>query len=229
MKKFTLVALVFCSFLAFAADDDFDNDNDFDAGIEFVVLEKPVKTETGDKVEVRELFWYYCPHCYNLEPTLNDWLKKMPANAEFIRQPAVYADRWEAGAIFYFVLEELGLLEKLHDAVFKAIHEQNKRFNSSQSFINWLVDFGVKKADAQAAFDSFSVKIKFNKAKLNTVKYHTTGVPVIIVNGKYWVDARHAGGIKRLFKVVEYLIAKESKNTGKTKSLPPKSPSKSPK
>jgi thiol-disulfide isomerase/thioredoxin len=64
---------------------------------------------TGDKVVVRELFWYYCPHCYGLEPTLNAWLKKLPDNAEFIRQPAVFSDRWVGGAIFYYVLEDLDL------------------------------------------------------------------------------------------------------------------------
>ncbi len=72
------------------------------------------------------------------------------------------------------------------------------------------VENGVDKAKASNAFKSFSVRIKVNKSKLNTVKYKTSGVPTFVVNGKYWVDTKHAGGEKRLFKVLDYLIQKES-------------------
>ncbi|VVM18946.1 Periplasmic thiol:disulfide interchange protein DsbA [uncultured Gammaproteobacteria bacterium] len=78
---------------------------DYEAGIDYIVLGKPVKTVTGDKVEVRELFSYYCPHCYSLEPTLNAWLKKLPNNAEFIRQPAVFSDRWVGGNFLLCIRE----------------------------------------------------------------------------------------------------------------------------
>lgn len=180
------------------------------AGEDYVVLDKPVKTETGNKVEVRELFWYYCPHCFNVEPLVENWLKKLPDSAEFIRQPAVFSDRWEDGANFYYVLEQLGEVERLHGALFDAIHVHKIPFIDTEDFIGWLASNGVDKDKANNAFKSFSVRIKLNKSKINTVKYKTSGVPTFVVNGKYWVDAKHAGGEKRLFEVVDYLIQKES-------------------
>ncbi len=184
---------------------------DYDEGIDYIALEKPVKTTTGDKIEVRELFWYYCPHCYNLEPVLHTWLKKLPANAEFVQQPAVFSKRWKKGAIFYFVLEELDLLGKLHEPLFSAIHTKNKKFNSKASFIDWVSAFGVDRKKVEKAFKSFAVRIKLNKATLNSTQYKIKGVPVIVVNGKYWTDATHAGTHSRMLEVVDFLIKKESK------------------
>jgi len=204
MMKTILLTLLFIFSTYTQADD-------YDAGIDYIVLEKPVKTTTGDKVEVRELFWYYCPHCYNLEPTLNAWVKKLPANAQFIRQPAMYSDRWAKGAIFYFVLEKLNLLDKLHEPLFDAIHKKKNSFKSKASFIDWVANFGVDKAKIEKAFGSFSVRVKTNKAKLNTKKYNLEGVPAIVVNGKYWTDATHAGDHNRMLEVVDFLIKKESK------------------
>jgi thiol:disulfide interchange protein DsbA len=203
MKKILLIMMLAFTSLTQA--------NEYVADIDYIVIDKPVKTVTGDKVEVRELFWYYCPHCYRLEPTLNAWLKKLPSNAEFIRQPAVFSDRWAKGAIFYYALKELGLLDKLHDPLFDAIHDKNKKFKTKDSFVEWVADFGVDKEKISKAFNSFGVKIKINKSRLNTTKYQTTGVPVIIVNGKYWTDFTHAGSHERMFEVVDYLIKKESK------------------
>jgi thiol:disulfide interchange protein DsbA len=183
----------------------------FTEGEHYVTLDKPVKTVTGDKVEVRELFWYYCPHCFNVEPILSNWVKELPNNTTFIRQPAVFSDRWINGAIFYYVLEQLDEVDRLHGKLFEAIHLQKRAFVDQEDFVEWLVEHGVDNDVANDAFKSFSVRIKVNKSKLNTVKYHTSGVPALVINGKYWTDASHAGGELRMFKVADYLIAKESK------------------
>jgi thiol:disulfide interchange protein DsbA len=95
--------------------------------------------------------------------------------------------------------------------LFNAIQKHGKRFNSKDSFVDWVASFGVEKDKVEKTFDSFSVKIKSNKARLNTMKYKTTGVPVIIVNGKYWTDATHAGSHTEMLNVVDYLIQKESR------------------
>ncbi len=205
MKK--ILSFVIVCFVSIYTNLAFAN---FTAGEDYVVLDKPVKTVTGDKVEVRELFWYYCPHCFNVEPLVENWLKKLPDSAKFIRQPAVFSDRWEKGAIFYYVLEQLNEVDRLHGKLFDAVHLHKIPFVDNEDFINWLVDNGVDKDKASNAFKSFSVRIKLNKSKINTVKYKTSGVPTFVVNGKYWVDSKHAGGEKRLFEVVDYLIQKES-------------------
>ncbi|WP_428087920.1 thiol:disulfide interchange protein DsbA/DsbL [Candidatus Thioglobus sp.] len=188
-------------------------------GKHYVALEKPVKTVTKDQIEVKELFWYYCPHCFNVEPVLTDWVKKLPENTTFIRQPAVFSDRWINGAIFYYVLEQLDEVARLHGKLFDAIHLHKNSFTDQEDFVEWLSDNGVDKTKANKAFKSFSVRTKVNKSKLNTVRYHTSGVPAMVVNGKYWTDSQHAGGSLEMFKVVDYLIAKELKESQALKAL----------
>jgi thiol:disulfide interchange protein DsbA len=185
-------------------------------GKHYVTLDKPVRTATGDKIEVKELFWYYCPHCFNVEPVLNAWVKKLPENVTFVRQPAVFSPRWAKGAVFYYVLEQLGEVERLHGRLFDAIHLHNIAFVEQEDFIDWLVDQGIDEDKANRAFKSFSVNVKVNRSKLNTVQYHTSGVPSLIVNGKYWTDSKHAGSNLKMLKVIDYLIQKESKMQLKT-------------
>jgi thiol:disulfide interchange protein DsbA len=183
---------------------------DYKQGKHYVVLDKPVKTETGDQIEVRELFWYYCPHCFDLEPRVDAWLESKPENVDYIRQPAVFSDRWVNGAIFYYVLEDMGEVERLHGPLFDAIHLHKTPFIDQEDFVDWLVDNGADENKANDAFKSFSVRVKLNKSKINTVKYHANGVPTLVVNGKYWVDSTHAGSNSEIFKVVDFLIKKES-------------------
>jgi thiol:disulfide interchange protein DsbA len=203
LRHLLAILLLSISTISFAAT--------YTEGKHYLKLDKPVKTITGDKIEVRELFWYYCPHCFNVEPVLSSWVKKLPSHAAFIRQPAVFSDRWINGAIFYYVLEQLDEVDRLHGKLFDAIHLHKTAFIDQADFIGWLGNHGVDKDKANSAFKSFSVRVKVNKSKINTVKYHTSGVPALVVNGKYWTDASHAGGEFEMFKVVDFLIAKESK------------------
>ena len=208
MKKLTALS----SLVVIAAFIFFTNTTqaDFVAGKDYVVLDKAVKTDTGDKIEVRELFWYYCGHCYNFEPYVENWLQTMDSRAEFIRQPAVFSDKWQSGAIFYFALQHLNEFDRLNSALFNAIHQQGIKFSSQQDFVTWLALNSVEEGKANEAFESFTVAVNVNKAKSNTYKYRVNGVPVVIVNGKYWVDASHAGSEQRIFEVVDHLIQKES-------------------
>lgn len=208
MKNLSKLLILLSSFLCANlvwADDDITEE------IDYVVLDKPVKTTTGNKIEVRELFWYSCPHCFSAEPLVEEWLKNIPNSASFVRQPAVFSKRWVNGAVFYYVLEQLGEVDRLHVKLFDAIHVHNTRFDNQDDFADWLVKNGVKKAKAQAALKSFSVRIKVNKSKLNTLKYGIEGVPTFVVNGKYWIDSKTAGSQKRIFDIIDYLVEKESK------------------
>lgn len=183
--------------------------SEYVAGTHYVVIDKPVETQTGDKIEVRELFWYYCGHCYNLEPYIHAMEATLTDKATFVRQPAVLGDSWVNGAIFYYVLKDLGELDRLHTPLFDAIHKHKIKFNSPEEFVSWLSDNGVDRDKADTVFASFSVESNVRKAIADTRKYQSRGVPTLVVNGKYWVDATHAGSIEGIFKVVDYLIEKE--------------------
>ena len=115
----------------------------FIAGKDYVVIDKPVATDTGDKVEVRELFWYYCPHCYNLEPWIYAMEETLTDQAEFVRQPSVLGEGWISGAFFFYVLKDLEEFDRLHTPLFDAIHKHKIKFNSQEEFVNWLGDNGV--------------------------------------------------------------------------------------
>ncbi|WP_455365165.1 thiol:disulfide interchange protein DsbA/DsbL, partial [Kaarinaea lacus] len=167
-------------------------------------------TTTGDKVEVVEMFWYGCPHCNNLEPYVNRWLKKKPAQAEFVRMPAIFRPEWELHARAYYTAEILGVLEKTHAAMFEAIHQQKRRLNTDAEIQKLFAEHGVSAEDFNRVFRSFAVEAKIRRAKDMSERYGIRGVPALIVNGKYRTGARLAGGNANIFRVVDYLVAQES-------------------
>ncbi|SFV67120.1 Periplasmic thiol:disulfide interchange protein DsbA [hydrothermal vent metagenome] len=206
MKKILLLIALF-SFNIFA----------FDEGIDYTVLDKPVKTQNINKIEVKEMFWYYCPHCFSLEPYLKKWLKTIDSTKiDFIQQPAVPSSRWENGAIFFFVLEKLNILDELHTPLFEAIHIHKLKLNSKKSFINWVLkasnNKNITKEKIEKIFKSFSIKNKLNQARKYSKDYQLSGVPAVIVNGKYLTSVSQAGGYKQLFKLIDFLIKKEQNN-----------------
>ena len=206
MKKITaLTSVIALAIFVFFANT---SQAEFVAGKNYLVLDKPVETETGDQIEVRELFWYFCPHCFSVHPKLEEWSKTMDSSAKLVLQPAVFPG-WEFGSTFYYVLEELGELERLHSSLYNAIHVQKLNLKTQQDFVTWLSLNGVDEDKANKVFKSFPVKVAVNKAKANTYKYRITGVPVFIVNGKYTVNATSAGSEEKIFEVIDYLIQKE--------------------
>lgn len=204
MKKIILIIAILISSNLYAQT--------FTEGKHYKKLNKTITTEVAKgKIEVRELFWYYCPHCYSIEEKVEKYIKSKPDVVSFVRQPAVFSKRWVNGAIFYFVLLELGEIERLHSKLFDAIHIDNIIFNSKDDFIDWLIINNVNKQKASAAFSSFTINTKVNKAKLNSRKYQINGVPAFVVNGKYTTSVKEAGSESKLFEVINYLVKKEAK------------------
>jgi len=176
---------------------------------ELVVPAQPTTT-SGNKVEVVEMFWYGCPHCFHLEPYVNRWLKKKPANVEFVRIPAIFQPSWEMAARAYYTAEVLGVLDKTHSALFDAIHELKKHFSSDADYQKFFEEHGVSANDFKRVFRSFAVEAKIRRAKDMTERYGIHGVPSLIVNGKYRTGAQLAGSQANIFRVVNYLVGLES-------------------
>ena len=190
------------------------NNYAFDDGIDYTILKKPIATTNTDTVEVKELFWYSCPHCFSIEPSLNKWLKTVDTKTvDFVQQPAVFSKRWVNGAIFFYTLKKLNLLN-LHSALFEAIHTHKKRFSSINDFSEWVETTSGKKVN-QAAIKkvmlSFSVKTQVRKAQKQSLDYKVSGVPSFVINGKYTTSVSQAGNEKKLFKLINFLIKKEQK------------------
>ncbi len=184
---------------------------DYTEGKEYLRLAHPQPTADPSRVEVVELFWYGCPHCYHLEPSINKWLESKPADVDFVRLPAIVGARWEPLAQAYFTAEVLGVLDKTHAALFKAIHEKKQQINSEEQIRDFFVSQGIPETDFNNAFHSFAVSVKMNNARLMTRRYAITGVPTLIVNGTFSTSGSLAGSNEGMLAVVDYLVAKERK------------------
>lgn len=179
-------------------------------GYEMVSPPQPT-TAKDNMVEVVELFWYGCPHCYRLEPFVERWLKRKPKNVKFVRMPGVFRDSWEIHARAYYTAEILGAVDKVHKPMFEAIHEQKRRMADEASIMALFLNHGISNKDFKRVFRSFAVETKLRRAKDMGRRYGAKGVPAIIVNGKYRTGAQLAGSNAKVFKVVNQLVKQESK------------------
>ncbi len=177
----------------------------FVAGKDYTVLSNPGKVEKPGMIEVREFFWYGCPHCYRLEPYVASWLASKPANINFVRSPAAMNPVWEQNARGYYAVELMGLTNKVHKPLFDAIHQKNQRLFDQKSLANFYQGYGVDSNKFNAMFNSFAVSGKIAQSKQLAQAYQLDGVPALVVNGKYVVK----GEDQKVIQVVNYLINKE--------------------
>jgi len=176
-------------------------------GRDYRVLSNPAASTDNSKVEVREFFWYGCPHCYHLEPHIKDWLKTTPEGVNFVRTPAALNQVWEASARGYYAAELSGVLAKSHDALFDAIQVRKQRLFDQNSLAKFYSQFGVKQASFNSLYNSFAVNAKVAQSRNLAVRYQLTGVPAMVVNGKYVVSGSDA----RTMQVVQALVEREKK------------------
>lgn len=178
----------------------------FVEGEHYQLLDEVQPVQTGDRIEVAELFWYHCPHCFRLEPFLIEWKKNIPAGAEYVPIPALLSDQWEFDARVYYTFESLGLLEDLHGRYFSAIHEQRRDIRTAEQLAAWAAENGVDGSKIPDTFTSFAVQNKLNFSAVMSRKYGISGVPAIIVDGRYRTSVSLAGGHAKLIKVINFLI-----------------------
>ncbi|MBD3821094.1 MAG: thiol:disulfide interchange protein DsbA/DsbL [Thiotrichales bacterium] len=177
-------------------------------GINYQKLPKPVSIEPYKK-KVVEVFFYGCPHCYHLEPSLNQWLKTKPKDVHFERMPAVLDNpNWVFMARVFYTAKALGILDKFHEAYFDAIQRDGKRIFDIETLANYCEQFGVKHDDYVQMFKSFKVDQMVQKARILTEEYGVDGVPAVIVNGKFRTDVPMAEGKPQLWQLVNELTHK---------------------
>ncbi len=177
-------------------------------GTEFSPTVQVIPTDSPAKIEVTELFWYGCPHCYALEPQLAAWVKTLPKDVVFKRVPGLPRPDWAPMAKAFYVMEALGLTEKLHSKLFDALHKQ-KAFlpNDERATIDWMTkESGLDRKKVESEFNSFSLNTKLNQAAQIFRSSGATGVPSLIIDGKYITSVTMAGGNQEVFNVANYLI-----------------------
>jgi thiol:disulfide interchange protein DsbA len=203
-------------FSAVAADEPFQ------AGRDYEVLPQAQEVETGDKIELREFFWYGCPHCYVLEGPLSAYVKRLPKNVRFVRTPGV-AQHWLLHAQTYYAFEAVGLTEKLHKPFFDAWHAKNLPLTDEAAIVKWVGENGGNAAQFKDAFNSFGVRARLDRAKMQNINFGVEAVPTLVVDGRYKTTPNMAGGkaktelaqSERTIKVLEYLIQKAEQDRKK--------------
>ena len=167
-------------------------------------------TQNPAKIEIIEFFWYGCPHCYAFEPLLEKWKKNLPANVEFIRLPAAFNELWSKHAKAYYTAEALGIVEKIHADFFEAIQNGKEKLDTEASLAAFFEAHGVTESQFKVAYNSFAVDSKMRQAPLMASRYGITGVPAIIINGKFKTNGTLAGSHEKMIEVIDKLIKEES-------------------
>ena len=163
------------------------------AGAQYVVLPTAQPTDTGKKVEVIEFFAYYCPHCYAFEPALESWVKQQGDNIVFKR---VHVPR-DASVLpqqrLFYTLDAMGLLNRYHQKVFDAMHQQHLRLSSDEQVFDWVAQNGIDRAKFIDTYRSFGIQAKLRRAAAMMDAYGVDRWPLVVIDGRFITSPSHAG------------------------------------
>ena len=180
-------------------------------GTEFTLVNPPVATTSGPKIEVLEFFSYACPHCSAFEPTLETWAKKLPADVVFKRVPVTFLMNAENFQRTYFALESLGLVGTMQRKIFTAVHVDHLHLDKPADIAALVAKNGGDEKKFLDAFNSFSVATSVSRAKKLSVDYKIESVPTLAVHGRFITSPALAGGSERALVVVDSLIQRARK------------------
>ncbi len=202
LRRLLLVLLTCALPLAAARAADPAAPPPFQEGRDYVRVPTPMPPATPGKIEVVEFFSYTCPHCYDLDPTVRDWLKRKPENVTFTQIAVAFGANWEPSARAFYAAEALGVLDKMHQPLFDAIHRDKRKLASEDELAAFFAEHGVNQDAFRKAYQSFTTETQLRRANQLAQRYGVRGVPTVIVGGQY--DVRSP----RIFDVVDFLIAR---------------------
>jgi len=186
-------------------------------GVNFdpIVPAQPTGASPG-KVEVVEVFWLGCPHCYALEPFVQAWLKNKPNYIEFVRIPVMWGPVHRAHARFFYTLAALNrsdlfgkafdTIQQKHELLVSTTGNDDETLKLQQAFAK---DNGITPEDYAKAYNSFSVNSNLQRAEQLTQRYQVQGVPLVVIDGKYSTDVSKAGGPQQLISEIDDLAKAE--------------------
>ncbi|MCP4429821.1 MAG: thiol:disulfide interchange protein DsbA/DsbL [Gammaproteobacteria bacterium] len=181
----------------------------FNEGVDYKLINPAVKTTQPDKVVVTELFWYGCPHCFRFEPYVERWSKTLPDTVVFEQVPSILNPGWANHARTYYSLKLMKNLGTLHGKIFDAIHIKRQRLDQLDKIAKFIGEQGVDEAKFRETFNSFPVDTLLRKNFKKESKYGHSGVPAVVINGKYLTSGSMTGSNERLIQVINFLIKKE--------------------
>ncbi len=210
LRRFLLTIAVAIMPLAACAEQGDDRAGaKYIEGQHYQPLKQPVRTVNPAKIEVTEVFWYGCGHCFTFEPILNAWAKQQPADVAVVHAPAIWNDRMKLHAQAFYTAKAMGIMAQVHQPIFDALNLKQMPLATQADIRRLFTANGADGDQFDKTFNSFGVNSQVRQAAARTRNYEIRGTPEIIVNGKYRVSTGMAGGQKEMLEVAEFLIDKE--------------------
>jgi len=212
MRRFILIAAL--AILA-GTGTAFAGSTSYTAGKQYRKLSQPQPTNLPDgKIQVTEIFWYHCPHCFHFDPTLRKWVAHQPKDVVFRRVPATFGHLWALDGKVFYTEKALGVMNKMHTVIFNAIHKQNLPMRTEDAYAKLFARHGIPAQKFRSAFSSFGVKSRVERAGQYVRALGVTSVPTLVIDGRYITNAEMAGSYSNVLDVAEFLINKQRKQKG---------------
>lgn len=193
------------------ADEESAPQWQFSEGQHFTRLTTAQGTSSApDVIEVAEVFWYGCPHCFNFDPYLEKWTPGLSDDVNFIRLPVMWNPTNQMHARVFYTAEALKKLDEMHDEIFKEMHVNRKMLTSEDEIREFFSRFGVSEEEFNSTFRSFPVESNLKRARNLTVeRYRVQSVPLLVVNGKYLTTGPGVKTFEDMLAVADELIERE--------------------
>lgn len=175
----------------------------------------PQPVESGERIEVIDFFWYGCPYCNELQPALEDWIKRKPDDVTLRRIPVILRDTWAPHARIYYTLELLGEVERLHRKVYDGYHREELHMSKPDVMEQWAVKNGIERRRWLDAYHSPEVDARIARAYQLTKRYDVQGTPSLVVDGRYLTSSSMTPEVRAVIPVVEDLIRLTRQNRSK--------------
>ena len=176
-------------------------------GQDYFLIENASAPETGDKIEVVEVFSYACGHCANFQPFIDGWKKTQPDDVDFQYIPAAFGSTWDDFARAFYTAQVMGILDKTHDDLFKALHTERRPLRGAKAIAAFYGDYGVDPKVFEGTMNSFAVNAKIGRSKQQVPRWQVDGTPTLVVDGKYRVVASNKG-FDNMIRTLDAVIAK---------------------
>ena len=167
------------------------------------------KQQESKSIIIYEFFWYGCPHCYNLEPTMERIEADLDKDTKIVKLPVALRDSWIPHAKLYYALQQMGKIDEVHNLIFEEIHLEDNRLNTEQQMVDFLGKHGIDTNKFIEKYNSFGTEARIKKASNLAKKYQINSVPTIIVNGKFLTSGSYVSSYDELYSVVNLLVERE--------------------
>ena len=167
------------------------------------------KQQESKDVIIYEFFWYGCPHCFNLEPTMDRIEADLEKGARIVKVPVALRDSWMPHAKLYYALKQMNKIDDIHNLIFEEIHLEDNRLNTEESMVEFLGKAGIDTKLFLEKYNSYGTEARIKKSSNLARKFQINSVPTIVVNGKYLTSGSYVSSYDELYSVVNLLVERE--------------------